>query len=98
MKLLISIILILSTKTNAMIVIKSFSSKKALSVKAIFENKYKIPNSLIKIENAPCEFCENTVAACLCINKKGELKLLSFDMKTLKKSYRVFQSPIEGAR
>lgn len=98
MKLIISLAIFVCSNASAMIVINSHSEKKANIVSEIFRSKYSIPSNLIitkKIFNT-CPKCEDFTVVCLCINKKGELKLLSFDMKTLKKSYDVFQIPARG--
>lgn len=97
MKLIISFLWLLSTSSEAMIVIQSQSKNKASIVKDIFEQKYQIPSDLIEVKKiSKCRMCHEKIAACLCINKKGELKTLSFDMITLKKSFSVFRLPVGG--
>lgn len=98
MKLIISLVLILPTHLYAMIQIQSALIEKGQIVKNIFINKYDVPEMLITLNETKenCKMCSKDIAVCLCINKKGELKLLSLDMKILKNSFKVFKTPTRG--
>lgn len=96
MKLIFSFILIIkcSLTLASMVIIKHENRmENAKIVKEIFQRKYLIPNELIQIKNERCkeEVLSNYLE--LCINKKGELLILSSNIKFKIKSLLIFRQP-----
>lgn len=82
----------------SLIHIQSYSHNQGQIIKNIFLQKYKIPEKLIEIEvtNIACRKGlrgDKKSVLSLCLNKKRELILLSLDIKTLQRSFKVFSSP-----
>jgi hypothetical protein len=98
MKFITSLLFLWSIQAHALIIIKAHKAHQAEIVADIFRDKYHIPNELIEIQtsNEQCRSSDKKIVLDLCINKKGELLLLSLDMKMLKHSFQVFRSAHGG--
>ena len=85
MKLFFSLIIIfISANSYAIYININYENEitKAIIVQEIFKKKYFIPNELIKLKNLGCEEIKhNSRNLELCITKKGELKILSSNIK-----------------
>jgi len=87
--------LLLSTVLNArMINIYSLDKSRAQYIVEIFINDYDIPSELIRTVKNDCTVQKMDKRMLnLCINKKGELKLLSPNIDLIKKSLSTFKTP-----
>ncbi len=89
-------ILLISSKITiaAMINIYSLDIERSEYISNIFIEKYKIPKQLIKKIRNDCEVKKvDKRMLNLCINKKGELKLLSSNIDLIIKSLSAFNKP-----
>lgn len=63
----------------------------AESLRDKLENKYGVNKEFTKIVSGQCLPSSQFLAAQLCLNKKGELKILSLNKKILMKSKEIFK-------
>lgn len=94
MKLLISFLLFIITNSSfATFQIDSVDTGFAEIIKKLLVTEYSIPENLIlirKVQDCGHQGREQTIAH-MCINEKGELKLLSFKKDMINHSLEVFR-------
>lgn len=95
MKYFFSIFLLLPLSSSASL-IKIFHEKqlkKANITKAIFMEKYDIPENLIVVSSGGCDMEIDKRFLNICITKKGELIQLSSNINFIRKSLNIFNTP-----
>ena len=92
MKFFISLIVSLNLQAaTPYFLIYSLNQEADLEVIKILEEHYGVQKEFIKVRNTQCHTSKQYLAAHLCINKKGELKILSLNKKILIKLKEVFK-------